>query len=715
MFRLAQQSQIIKGRIVSASTRNSINHSIRFNGSISLERQEDLNGPSSKYLNTGNSKVNDATDRVRHLRNQLNATGGNRSRTGTANSHTNNRNNNNNNNNNNRNKNSSKINYVSVDSPWYNQVIAFDECVSQTLYMSQTPRRKSMNVGTAHPDPNANPLFWDSINKAMKLYYDLTNNNAPEMNSARVSKLIHLLHNGLRANRNQLTRMNKKPDYDSQSFHKEMTNYLCQSLRDISKYILEGKSKVNEYGAMHLVTAFKELLLFEETVEIWRSALDENKNKELANTFLNPRVVGVILPLLYDNGVPFNEIQSLYEKSSSIINFFHPNLSVGMIRAALSAGENEIALKLFEELCEESSESKYGYLIETHLSFIGECKDLNVASAFFYKALNNEMPYKIDLQVSYVKLFLKNIWELTNDFDKVYEIWYRSVVHYGKNINHGISSSLNDTFFDIFFKYFANNKMEGFQRLQNVILTYNNIKQIDEPFFNIILTKCSIWRDRSVIDYIDKAYALYHIPKTIVAYRILLKSMGSVDNTTNEEILKRWTSMIEKTDEIGSSFIANADWAALRDATITWTQQNVDNVAVKSTTIKNEQTRTSTPAQNNSISSVNNSEELDFSHPALQAANASGAFDEFHNDDVQVPTKLTSEGFQFEGSRIELYLQIVKCYSIFCRDARQLSRLTSGTAAHYPVLQASLSKLQNLDARAISIPQLNHLKSKQIN
>ena len=412
MFRFAQQSQVIKGRLPNqfahASARNSFNHSIRFNSAVTLERQDSPNNSATNPLAQTTNQVNAAVNKVRHLRNNLNA------QTGKPLQQFNNTN---------RNIGNAPT-QTSADSPWYHKVCAFEDCVSQTLYMSQTPRRKSMKHRSEHPNSNANPLFWDSIGRAMDLYHDLI--NTPELNSDRVSKLVHLLHNGLRANRNQLTRMNKKPDYDSQSFHKEMTNYLCKSLREISDDMLQGKVELNEYGAMHLITAFKELLLFEEAVDIWKNAINGN-NQYTANIFLNPRVVGVILPILYDNGASYPEIQSLYERSSSMIDYFHPNLSVGMIRASLSAGQNEMALKLFQKLCEESTEMKYGYLIETHLSFIGECKDLNVAQTFFDKALNDEMPYKIDLQVSYVKSFLRNIWSQTHDFNHVYQIWYTTV------------------------------------------------------------------------------------------------------------------------------------------------------------------------------------------------------------------------------------------------------------------------------------------------
>ncbi|SMN22569.1 similar to Saccharomyces cerevisiae YGL107C RMD9 Mitochondrial protein required for respiratory growth [Maudiozyma saulgeensis] len=633
---------------------------------------------------------------------------------------------------NNNNKGNNKNNTISPDSPWYQKVTAFEECVSQTLYMSQTPRRKNIKHRSEHPNSNANPMFWDSIGRAMGLYHDLI--DTPELNSDRVSKLVHLLHNGLRANRNQLTRMNKKPDYDSQSFHKEMTNYLCKSLREISEDVLNSKVELNEYGAMHLITAFKELLLFEEAVEIWKSAIN-GINSYTSNIFLNPRVVGVILPILYDNGVSYPEIQQLYEKSSSMINYFHPNLSVGMIRASLSANENEMALKLFQKLCQESTEMKYGYLIETHLSFIGECKDLNVAQTFFDKALNDEMPYKIDLQVSYVKSFLRNIWTQTHDFNHIYQIWYKSSLHYGRHVNHGISSSLNDTFFDIFFENFAHNKQQGFMTLQNLIDTYKNIKNIDEPFFNIILAKCTIWHDREILEYIDKSYELFNIPKTIVAYRILLKSMGSVDDTSNEEILQRWIDLIKKSDEIGQKFIANADWAALRDATVTWTQSHRDNGVPLTQNSINESkassvapTRSGTPTPKNNMESVNVGDVDFYSHPAFQALNASGAFDEFTNYNASTPstTVASSPGATHEepllktvsheeegaavDSRMILYLKIVKRYSPYCRDSRQLARLTTGTAVKYSVLQEVLNQFQSLDADSITVPKLANLK-----
>lgn len=91
-----------------------------------------------------------------------------------------------------------------------------------------------------------------------------------------------------------------------------------------------------------------------------------------------------------------------------------------------------------------------------------------------------------------------------------------------------------------------------------------------------MLTRASIWHERSIIDFIDKNYTLYHIPRTIISYRILLKSLGSIDNTNNEEILDRWLELVKKLNELGQQYIANADLSALRDATVVWSQSKRD-------------------------------------------------------------------------------------------------------------------------------------------
>lgn len=87
----------------------------------------------------------------------------------------------------------------------------------------------------------------------------------PEINSYRVSKLIYLLYNDFRVMINQLTCINKRHDYVFQSLPKDVINYICKSLREISDDILKGKVK-----------------------------LEDN-----LNIFLKPKVVGLFFLILY--------------------------------------------------------------------------------------------------------------------------------------------------------------------------------------------------------------------------------------------------------------------------------------------------------------------------------------------------------------------------------------------------------------------------------
>lgn len=469
-------------------------------------------------------------------------------------------------NNGNSNRNDDPNHIVSPDSPWYNQCCAFDDCVFQSLSQTKfTPRYNSMDKST--------PLFWDSLNKAMDLYAILL--ESPNLSAKRVSALINLLHNALRINRMQMIKLNKKPDYDSKSFNNEIVKYLINSLRMVSNDIIEKKVTINEYGIMHLLTSFKELSLEEEALNIWKIGMDDPSLREF---FIHPKPVGVLLPLLFQFGkYNFTDLKSLYEQSKSTVSYDHPNLMVGMIIASLFANENKYAMDIFSKLCETCKSNQFNYLTDAHLSFIGNCKDIGIAETFFDRAINKAMPYQIRLQVSYVNDFLQNIWDADKDFSKIMLIWEKTVKFYGPRINLGVLSSLNNKFFDLFFENYLNDKIEGFKVLQKLIDDYNTIKNIDEPFLNIILSKCSKWNDKDILNYLEGNYSLFNIPQTIVTKRIMLKQLGSIDEITTKEIWDKWEQVIIKLDQMGQTYIANADWAALRDATLKWSQSNINN------------------------------------------------------------------------------------------------------------------------------------------
>lgn len=533
-------------------------------------------------------------------------------------------------------------------SPWYNQLCALDDCLTSTLQLSTTPVRKMLNDRVSHPQLGASSTFWDSISRAVALYNELK--ECPELTSQRVGELVHLLHNGLRTDRQLLGSLNKKPDYDAQSFHKEMVNFIYTSLNQITEDILNGTVSITPGGAVHLLTSYEEMGFREQIIQIWNavnSATGETgaATEDVKTLFKNPIVLGTMLPIIFESQIiTFEEAKKLFEEAVKAQTYFPHNLYVGMILTCLKADENIMALELFEKLCNNSTGVAYGYITETHLAFIGQCKDLDISEKFLDRAINNEMPYRVEVQVSYVNSLMNNIWNFSKDFAKIENVWSKVVKFYTDNrLRLSVFSSLNNEFFTYFFETYKNDKETGLIKLQEIISQYNEVKGIDEPFLNVILAKCSVWGEKEVINYIEKNFELFNIPKTLITHRILLKTMGSVDEVGTEELLSRWHDIIHKIDSQGNSYIANADWAALRDATIKWAQEN----------------------------------------------------------------QSSKEAAQ---ERVDLYLQVVKQYQKFCSAGHQRFRILKGCSRSFPILADNLYKMKNIDASSVVIPELQNLR-----
>lgn len=540
--------------------------------------------------------------------------------------------------------NSTLRNTLETSSPWYNQLRAFDDCVMQSLSVSRA------NYKTDNYRNNETLMFWDSLARAMTLYNDLL--ECPELNATRIGSLINLLHNGLRINRGQLIALNKKPDFDSRSFNMEISKNITEYLRDISRNLLDGKIVCNEYGVMHLLTSFKELNKIEEAINIWKDGM---KNDQLIDSFVHPKVVGVMLPLLYETeSFTFEQCKQLYETSRKRIEFNHPNLNCGFIVTCLMANENMLALESYSTFCDNCRLDHFKYLAEAHLAFIGKCKDIDIAESFLDRAIKGDMPYKVNLNVSEVNSLLGNTWSQLNDFQRVKKTWLTALNFYKNNPVYknrritGILSSLNNVYFEIFFQNYQKEPLEGFKNLQESMNSYMEIVgKLDEPLLNIILAKSAAWQNQEIIDSILKNFELNNLPQTIITKRILLKILGSIDNATPQDIIARWNQLIGKGDQMGQSFIANADWAALRDATLTWAQNNKGSIGAP--------------------------------------------------------------------LRVELYFKLVKLYKPYCRDIRQVKRITDGLAHQLPVAQRYLDDHKIQDIVVDDIPILQDLQSLEIN
>lgn len=553
----------------------------------------------------------------------------------------------------------------SSTSPWFNQLCAFDDNVNQSL-MDKDFRTPGFNRGRGEYKKNGNSqnlaLFWDSITRAIHIYSELVG-VCPEMDATRVSALVNLIHNGLRINRFQLVKLNKKPDYDSKSFHHEMINYLTTTLHSITEDILNHKVTINEYGLMHLLTSLKELNLTTEIVQLWDLS---KKDEELQALLKQPKCLGVLLPILYEKGTKYTDsrkdeysfktLKALYEDGASKLNYIHPNLICGMIKTSLAANEPRYALELFDKLSKLAEQphipnkgALFNYLTEAHLSFIGDSRDINVAETFWKNALHNEMPYRVVLQVSYINLFLTNIWNETKDFNRVVDVWLTMIAQYTRlNLNIGVFSSLNNNFMDLFFNgKYANNKMEGFQELDRILTQYQQKRPIDEPLLNIILTKSSeAWNDKEIYDHVRNSYQLYDIPETVITKRILLKTLGSItdDVVTTKDIWNQWIELLTKIDAMGQRYIANADWAAIRDATLSKNRQNANDPTTK--------------------------------------------------------------------ERAELYVKIVKLFNPYCRDPVQRDRISRVASTHNTVLKTywEAGKFDTIETSGLEMPKLPSLQ-----
>lgn len=467
--------------------------------------------------------------------------------------------------------------------PYFKQLMAFDECLAHNSFFD--PKTGDVPGGTAQ--------FWDSVEKIMPLYDDLLITG--ELNQRRIDELISLLRNGLRMHRFELSKLKKNIDRDLNSPLQQIQAYLKNSIIKISNDIVHDSEsnnniypssntnsiKISSRGLTNLFKAFTDMGLIDEAAIIWNKG---KKDPKLYDLFTSESVLGSILTLLVENKeFNFQEIWSIYEtiKNSKTENdIIHSELQVAMIRACLLKNKTEKALEIFKEITSDVLKfyskknssppvAVKNYMTMAHLSFIGYCQDFETANIFFNDSFENQMPYLTPIQINYVKKFMSNTWKNTKDFDKVSQIWI-STWKYFENNNKSttaISSSLNDAYLDIFFEKYDTFNNDAAMELKKLLKNYSEIKTMDEPFFNCLITKSKKWENVNVFQSIVKVADLYNFPKTNVYHRCVLKASGSVELPI-EETFTLFKRLINSNIQLGSNHLTNADWFAFRDATI---------------------------------------------------------------------------------------------------------------------------------------------------
>ncbi|KAG7882255.1 hypothetical protein KL925_001604 [Ogataea polymorpha] len=459
--------------------------------------------------------------------------------------------------------------YTPEDSNTHRDLLAFDQCLLQNSTYDLATGRISGGVDN----------FWAAVKRIIPLYRSLVHTG--ELDEKRMGEFVSLLRNGLRIHRLELSKLKKNLDKDSTNPIKNIHYLLTCAIREVSYNLLDGSITLNAHGLTHLFKAYKDLGFTFEAVHIWETG---KSNPKLYHLFTSEPVLGSIFPFLVESGdFNFEEVWSMYEKikaGKGRNEKLHNELQVGMIRVCLFKGRTQDALNIFQQLSSdvysrfiskgiEPPINVKSYMTMAHLSFIGFSKDIDTADVFFKDAVNESMPYLTPLQLNFVKKYLANTWEVTQDFERVKSIWLTTWKDYEtkKTSNSSVSSSLNDSFLSIFFAKNPEFSEPVFLELQQLIADYTSIRQIDEPFINVLLSKSTIWRNARTLEYIFKIAQDNNFSKTNVFYRCCLKACGTVDIGA-EQILILFRQLLSLNASTGMKYIAHADWIALRDATI---------------------------------------------------------------------------------------------------------------------------------------------------
>ncbi|GMM43828.1 hypothetical protein DAPK24_004030 [Pichia kluyveri] len=468
------------------------------------------------------------------------------------------------------NNNLNNLNNFSNNNTDHIQLALFDECLKQN---------STYDLATGKISGGGVNQFWLAIKKIIPIYRSLIYSN--QLNEKRMADFVSLLRNGLRIHRLELSKLNKNLDKDSNNPIKNIHYLLTCAIREVSYNLLDGLIYLNPHGLTHLFKAYKDLGFTYEAVHIWETGKNLN---HLKNLFTSEPVLGSIFPFLVESGdFNFDEIWQMYlniKLNKKINEKLHNELQIGMIRVCLFKNKNNDALTIFKQLTSDVYNSFNlkgieppinikSYMTMAHLSFIGFCKDIKTADYFFMNAVNESMPYLTPLQLNFIKKYISNSWEITNDFEKIKKIWLITWNHYElkNSSNSSVSSSLNDAFLSIFFQKYPNFNNESFNELKLIINDYSLIRSIDEPFINVLLSKSTIWHNSEVFEYILNVANSNPFMKTNVFYRCCLKACGSVDLDSNS-ILSLFRQLLSNNASNGMKFIAHADWVALRDATI---------------------------------------------------------------------------------------------------------------------------------------------------
>lgn len=365
-------------------------------------------------------------------------------------------------------------------------------------------------------------------------------------------------------------------DKDQASAFKEDVIYQTAIL-NLTELVAAGDFN-NVLSSRILFKIFGTLLQFKlntEIMSLWENGVSqsEKSNNGIGQLYLSHDVLSIVLQVAYETKrFNYEEIKLIYNMSVNENEPVHPFLSDRIGQVAIMEGDHARGLDALEELMtlyEQKPQEKsiLGGLAQLHLSFIGQCKDVVIAKRFFDKAVDSaeSLPYVVVLKAPYMVSFLENCINAGDSMEEVINLWSRISAHYGETsaaTNSSKLATINAGLFKSFFNKYPEPNEESIKLLK---LIFTKSPKIDEVFLNTLISNMQ-WTEKSLVQDVIDAFDKFHVEKSIISHRVILKQAGQVDYSV-AEILQLWNNLLNKLDSENYKYIANADWSALRAAT----------------------------------------------------------------------------------------------------------------------------------------------------
>ncbi|KAF3993458.1 hypothetical protein FT663_00481 [Candidozyma haemuli var. vulneris] len=489
--------------------------------------------------------------------------------------------------------NSTKNSVASESSLKIENNLKFDQALKDSA-PTTTPVENEVNAG---PDEKTQDLLQQFANalentsdcrrvsqqcsKALQTLQRLYTNDAVKahLSTDLLSSYAHFLNHYTRATR--VHRLSSKSDRDTDHYENKSLNndiMLKAAVMDILDGILTGKIKspLNLYGLRDYFKALHQCENYNELVELWEYGV--NEQDDASSLYLDQNVLAIVLPVAYNiKRFSYEDISKIYDYNTKGKNI-SPSLLTSMGKIAILAGDNPRGLDMMEQLMklyETEAVPKYVSFLslrDLHLNFIGHCSDTKIAKHFFDKAVEFALPYKVVLKAPHAASMLKNFHEAKEPFKSITHYWLTTVEHYNQDISTLFLRSrytiLNNQLAEIFFNTYPNYSEEGLAELEHLISEYSKIRPVDETLINAFVTRFT-WKNKEAFQKLMDTYFTYKVERSPVANRVCLKKMGEIEAFSNEEILEQWNKSLKFLDKERYKYIPIADWASLRDSTIT--------------------------------------------------------------------------------------------------------------------------------------------------